>query len=699
VSGRPVDHAGAVGRASTSDAEQSFGYRPHLDGLRTVAVYLVLLFHAGVGRAAGGFIGVDVFFVLSGYLVTRLLLVDLDGTGRVGLPRFYARRVRRLLPAALVVLFATAVVFPAVATPAAVDEVRRSFQAALLYVANWHFIAESADYFSPDTDGNPVLHYWSLSVEEQFYIVWPLLLAALHRVTRGVRRPDRARAAAVGLAVLASAAWALWLAVDDPVRAYYGTDARAYQLLAGALLALVLRRTDGRMARGSGVPSVAAAAALGGVLLLATSVVDVGPVTRGCMVTVLVVVLLAGLEGAPAGLVPRVLAAGPMVELGRLSYSTYLWHWPLIVVGGLVTERTFSPLATFAVVALLATALASLSQALLESPIRRAPRLDRRPRAVIAVGLAAGLAGAVLVVPRALDADRTSTLVATGSIADGGVSLAGLDLDRESARTDVGAELQDVAFLPNWSCAGQPSSACTIVEGDGPHILVIGDSHAWSLFATFARVAQEEDLTLSTAAAAGCPWQRALYDADSPPDGCETFKQDLYERVVPELDPDIVIAASNDYLGPPGRPSFELRAGDAEVPAGLAGDDAFDWAMEDSLAALTAGGARVLLVEPMPVAADGQDPFACLGAAATVDECRFVASADGRAAAAYRRFAEGGEVSTADLALLVCPGFPICDPVVNGEVVRLDGEHLTPKFAVTIAEPVRRLLHDLGLLP
>ena len=135
--------------------------------------------------------------------------------------------------------------------------------------------------------------------------------------------------------------------------------------------------------------------------------------------------------------------------------------------------------------------------------------------------------------------------------------IAGLDLDRESARTDVGAELQDVAFLPNWSCAGQPSSACTIVEGDGPHILVIGDSHAWSLFATFARVAQEEDLTLSTAAAAGCPWQRALYDADSPPDGCETFKQDLYERVVPELDPDIVIA---DVRMPPSQTDEGLRA-------------------------------------------------------------------------------------------------------------------------------------------
>ena len=131
----------------------------------------------------------------------------------------------------------------------------------------------------------------------------------------------------------------------------------------------------------------------------------------------------------------------------------------------------------------------------------------------------------------------------------------------------------------------------------------------------------------------------------------------------------------------------------------VAGDEAFDWATEDSLAALTAGGARVLLVEPMPVAAAGQDPFACLGAAATVDECRFVAASDRRAAAAYRRAAEGGEVSTADLALLVCPGFPICDPVVNGEVVRLDTEHLTPKFAVTIVEPVRRLLHDLGLLP
>jgi hypothetical protein len=299
-----------------------------------------------------------------------------------------------------------------------------------------------------------------------------------------------------------------------------------------------------------------------------------------------------------------------------------------------------------------------------------------------------------------LDPERAATAVAAGSTTDGGAVIADLDLDldRESALTDVGPQLEGVPFLPTWSCVGQPSSVCTIVEGDGPHVLVIGDSHAWSLFATFARLAVEDGLTLSTAAAAGCPWQLELYDRETSSEGCEAFKRDLYERVLPELDPDLVVAVSDDYLGPLGSPRYEIHADGGGPPEGLDGDDGLAWATGRSLDRLTAGGARVLLVDPMPVSG-ALDPFACLGAAETVDECRFVAATDGRTAAVYREVARAATVDEVDLAPLVCPGHPICDPVVNGEVVRLDTEHLTPRFAVTLVDPVRRVLLDLGLLP
>ncbi len=231
---------GVAGSMTTAPDPLGRGYRPHLDGLRALAVYLVVAFHAGVGRASGGFVGVDVFFVLSGYLVTGLLIRDLDGPDRrVRFGRFYSRRVRRLLPAAAVNLVVTAIVFGAVAAPVELADAQRAIRAAALYVANWHFISQSADYFAVDVESSPVAHYWSLSVEEQFYVVWPVLLAGIYALARRRRGSERRVVqGAIALGALGSFVLARSLAGPDISRAYQGTDTRAYQLLAGALLAV-----------------------------------------------------------------------------------------------------------------------------------------------------------------------------------------------------------------------------------------------------------------------------------------------------------------------------------------------------------------------------------------------------------------------------------------------------------------------------
>ncbi|MFM7225674.1 MAG: acyltransferase family protein, partial [Actinomycetota bacterium] len=185
-------------------------YRRHLDGLRTVAVVLVIAFHSGIDRLSGGFIGVDVFFVLSGFLVTGILVRDL-GSGRgVQWRRFYSRRVRRILPASVLTLVVTAVVYAAVASPLQQEDAFGGFRSAFLYIANWHFIQQSTDYFAADVDRNPVLHFWSLAVEEQFYLVWPFLFVGLCLATERIGRERWwMRRGVVLLAAVASAAAAV----------------------------------------------------------------------------------------------------------------------------------------------------------------------------------------------------------------------------------------------------------------------------------------------------------------------------------------------------------------------------------------------------------------------------------------------------------------------------------------------------------
>ena len=341
--------------------------------------------------------GVDVFFVLSGFLVTRLLLRDLGSLGRVRFGRFYARRFRRLLPAAFATLIITALVFAAVASPVEVLDAAGGFKAAFLYVTNWYFIAQSADYFGANVASNPVLHFWSLAVEEQFYLLWPLLLGGLFAATRrfGARQPQLLRFA-VAAGMVGSLAWAWLLRTSDPNRAYYGTDARAYQLLAGALLALS-PAVIARLARRPGVARAGAAVTLVALVAVAASWPGLDAIARGTLVTVITVALLAALEATHGGPARTILSGDGIVYLGKISYGTYLWHWPVI----LILTRTFdpAPLPTIALSVLIATALASLSFQVLEHPIRVSALLDRHRRAVIAVGLTTSIIAAVVVIP------------------------------------------------------------------------------------------------------------------------------------------------------------------------------------------------------------------------------------------------------------------------------------------------------------
>ena len=307
-------------------------YRPDIDGLRALAVSLVVVFHAGAAWLPGGFIGVDVFFVISGYLITSLLVAEHQRTGRISLKAFWSRRVRRLGPALFLVI---AVVLPAsmvwlsrIGTET--GPTAKAALATLLLNANHFFMLEAGDYFAAAAETNPLLHMWSLSVEEQFYLFWPLGLVALLRWRSAkILTPAVAVALAAALAV-AAWGWQAWSAQAQ----FYLMPSRAWELLAGALLAVALRRDEARQRVSAGETSAAATLGLGLILFSALGCSGLWgfPFPLG-IAPVAGAVLLIWAGAARPGNAVSCLASLPwVVYLGRISYPLYLWHWPMLVL-------------------------------------------------------------------------------------------------------------------------------------------------------------------------------------------------------------------------------------------------------------------------------------------------------------------------------------------------------------------------------
>lgn len=344
-----------------------------------------MVYHGEGSHLPGGFLGVDVFFVISGFLITTLLVTEWVASGRIGLGAFWARRVRRLFPALVLLLLAVAVY----ALTLAPDVTRRALRwdglATLANVSNWRFVFSHQSYFEQLGGPSPLRHTWSLALEEQWYLLWPLtVLGGLALWQKGAprRRPDAssrppwlAFAAVLAALAVASAALMAWLtpAAGDASRAYYGTDTHAQGLLIGAALALILHRRPIRS-----VTARRAAGALGVVGLAAGCAVfavahdqDRWMYRGGFLVRAVVwaAVLVASLR-ASGGLVPRLLAAPPLVALGRISYGVYLWHWPAVVV--LTPARTgWHGWGLLALQSGVAVASAALSFVVVEQPVRQ----------------------------------------------------------------------------------------------------------------------------------------------------------------------------------------------------------------------------------------------------------------------------------------------------------------------------------------
>ncbi len=355
-------------------------YMPGIDALRAIAVLAVFFYHAGVGWMPGGFLGVDVFFVISGYLITSLLLSEYRRGGHIKLGKFWLRRAQRLLPAVGVFIAVTMIV-AAIVEPDRINELRGDAVASLLYFANWHFIFSHQSYFEQFQTPSLFRHLWSLSVEEQFYLFWPLIFAAGMSLFGRRRLIIGVLAGALGSVVLA---WVLFHPGADTSRVYYGTDTHAVGLLGGVALALAwspwgLRR--GSPGRWSG-PALDAAGviALGYIVLSFLHVhdYDLSLYHGGYLVLAIFTSALIAVLAHPAARLGTLLARPPMVWLGLRSYSFYLWHWPVLVltpvIGVALPKGVLIPLQLAAVLA-----LADLSYRCVELPFRGKARLPALP--------------------------------------------------------------------------------------------------------------------------------------------------------------------------------------------------------------------------------------------------------------------------------------------------------------------------------
>jgi peptidoglycan/LPS O-acetylase OafA/YrhL len=648
-----------------SAGASSFAYRPALDGVRAVAVLAVIVYHLGYGWLPGGFLGVDIFFVLSGYLITTLLLLEHDRAGRIDLKGFWFRRARRLLPAVFLMLLFVTWHVAATAPPFEHAWRRQDILWTLFYGANWHFIASDQGYFAQFTSASPLRHAWSLAIEEQFYLFWPALLLVL------CARGRRAIAIACVVGIATSMALSMWLFhAADPSRSYYGTDTRMHELLIGALLAALGGRSALRSVSTPWAPRLAsgagALALIGGFLWLdGRSPVYYFGLSGGFAAAT--AALIWSIETAPRGIVARGLSLPAVRWTGQISYGLYLWHWPVILAIASAPRflRWLPGSSGVNLTRLAATfAAATASFYLLEQPVRHGRMAGLRssiPRFAAAAAVVAALiaGGAVWATPTP---PQTSVLAIAGCPAD-----------------------TDAPCLRHRGATGAPVVA------------LIGDSVARSLDPAFSRLARDRRWTYVLAAANGCRISTLLTSYQGqvrPMDArCHETTPRLLDRLLADWNPETIVAIDRweiiDAALPDGR----------VVPSGTPEHVALvEGSLADAARRLTSRGARLVFVELPPIlSADCGAP-----GARSLSRCHPAVRDDAVQEPyneALRRIArQVPRVTTVSITDALCPR-GTCAWDIDGMVLRFDGLHFTPEASRWLAPRLLQQLSAVGGVP
>jgi peptidoglycan/LPS O-acetylase OafA/YrhL len=634
--GAGQDHSTAQ---SVSTSPPKLQFRPDIEALRGLAVLLVVCFHVGMPGFSGGFFGVDVFFVLSGYLITGILLSEMNESGRLDAVAFYGRRARRLLPAAFVTVLATLLMGAFLFAPLEQARLAKSAVATSVYAANLFFLRQSGDYFAAETKENPLLHMWSLSVEEQFYLVWPILVLVAWRMRRVVP-------ALVVITVLSLAGYVLAYRVSDKW-AFYGSPFRAWEFGIGALavvLPISLERSAA-WARRVGLGVLVLSACFLGDASGGYGLVALAPVCATALV-------LVAAQRAPG----RVLAHKSLQRLGQLSYSWYLWHWPLLVFGGALIPLSV-PTATL--IALIALGLAAVTHWLIENPIRFDPRLVQRPRRslVMAGGLVVmGVAASVV----SLRAGNAAALTA------------------EHRLFTEAAEPGRILNAAGCFSSLRSSAVVTCSLGDttaARTVVVFGDSHAAQWVPALAEAGDSLHYRLVTMLKSSCPF--VTVTVSSRRLGREfrecTEWRDAAIAKIRDLGPDLIIAS--------GFTGWSRGASRESVRPE-------DWRAGTRLTLAKLNGLSTVVIRDTPYL--GIDVPVCLSRAAR--QGRAQACAVERATAvdsAYHRAhvlgsAEFEQVHTWDFTDSFCDA-DWCPALLNGIVAYRDDNHMSERFALALS--------------
>lgn len=647
----------------TGQSGPGLAYRPDIDGLRALSVVLVLAFHAGLAFVPGGFVGVDIFFVISGYLITSLLLKEFDAGGRISLINFWARRMRRLAPALLLVVGAVVVASTILLQRLSGEtgNLAKAALATLLINANHYFLVQSNDYFAASAETNPMLHMWSLSVEEQFYLAWPLLMLFCLRF----RGKAMGRNAAL-LILAASLAYSCYLTAAAPTQAFYLMPSRAWELMAGALLGFASSHGGFRFGRTAaetmsvlGLAGIAVSAACFSAATRFPGPAAVLPVAGAMLM------LAAGGSGHRTW-VSRATMSRPAVYLGKISYPLYLWHWPVLVImrsRRLYQEAPWLDLLGLAIAAMLAILTYEFVE---KSAWRKVARW--RPGRTILAGLAASAALCCL-----------ALLIGAWTRFGWGYSPAEARLDA-SRKDTPGYE----CLFDNWPLNQGQAQAC-FPKSDNPAVLLWGDSHAHHWLPPVAAAAGQLKLNLATMTMRACRPLAVRANGDA----CEAFNRWLISNL-PEwrakrrlagivISADWVSGMGVVFPDKPGEQRdsyFDRRAHDPK--------QAQEYLRQELHAVLSAArdnGLRVLLVMPSPVQRFA--PAHCLSVAGEKD-CKVTLAAVRQ----YMRTTEKTLRSTVaefDMVRLIEPvdflcRDGVCPAIIDGVIAYSDDDHLSKTF-------------------